>query len=204
METKITDINKLVDTLTSICAGCLLDDECWKCYGYKKRPKKGTVWIKLFHLELQQYITKELLTMSFIDVLSGIKKSKVTSTIKLLLSIGVLDRIYTTHILNTDSFMENVFITNEALLKKVNSKNHDLIIYKASGILNEKDLAKFAVGTIRLLLHEHPYNFIADSDYVSRLVDNSSVIETDKLHIEMPKELFDKYAPLIKEKILNF
>ena len=65
MENKITDINNL--TLFLAVAGMkpLLNDEVWQCYGYKKRPKKGNIWNKIFPkmFELENFISKEILTM---------------------------------------------------------------------------------------------------------------------------------------------
>jgi len=78
MEHKTTDINDLVEYLASTAMRPLLDDEVWRAYGYKKRPKSGNILHKLFpdKFELEDFITKEVLTMGLIDVL---KERKLVS-----------------------------------------------------------------------------------------------------------------------------
>src|SRR3989344_2720433 len=89
VHTNTTDINDLVLKLSVIGMKPLLDDEVWQCYGYKKIPKKGLIVSKMFPNKLEDFITKEILTLGLIDVLNGIKKSNKTSDTKLLLSIGI-------------------------------------------------------------------------------------------------------------------
>lgn len=206
MEKKITDINDLVLFLSGTAMHPLLTDEIWQNFGYKKCPKKGNIWSKLFHkkFELENLITKEILTMGLIDTLDGIKKSNKSTDIQLLISIGVIDKFLSTtkHLFDSFSFMENLFSTYSSFTTCEKSRLHELFILKAKDILNKKHFAKFLVG-ITALLGTPPYadNFLIKSGYIKEVVDNSSA--ENKLKIDMPEETYKKYGRLISEKIIN-
>ncbi|MFH1990497.1 MAG: hypothetical protein ABIJ19_01420 [Patescibacteria group bacterium] len=205
MENKIIDINDLVVFLAATAMKPLLSDEVWQCYGYKKRPKKGNIWNKIFPkmFILENFISKEVITMGLIDVLNGVKKSAATSDIKLLISMGVIDQFLSTtkHLFPVDSFMENLFSSYASFLKSDKSKLHEPIILKAKDILNKKDFAKFMVGTIKLFAIEHADNFLLKNDYIKGLIEKSSI--ENKLKISMSDEIYKKYMPLLSERILN-
>lgn len=206
MEEKIIDINDLVLFLAGTAMKPLLKDELWQNYGYGERPKKGAVWVKMFpkKFELENYITKAVLTMGMIDVLNGIKKSKVSQDTKLLISIGVVDQFLTTteHLFTPDSFMDDLSITYVSYLKCDKSKLHEPLILKAKNILNRKDFAKFMVGTIQLLAMEHADDYLLKSDYLRDVIDKSILTEA-KLKISMPEEMYRKYGDLLSKQILN-
>jgi len=205
MGNKITDINDLVLSLAVVARKPLLNDEVWQCYGYKKRPRQGNMWNKIFPkmFELENFISKEILTMGLIDVLNGIRKSTETSDTKLLISIGVVDQFLSTtkHMFSLDLFMENLFSTYASYLKSEKSKIHEPVILKSKDVLNKKDFAKFMVGTIKLLAIEHAEDFVLKSDYIKGIIEKSS--KENKLKVSMPDEVYKKYAPLIEERILN-
>lgn len=207
MEHKIVDINELVIFLAGTAMQPLLKDDLWQCYGYGKRPKTGNILNKMFpkKYELENFISKEVLTMSLIDVLNGIKKSKVSSDTKLLISIGVIDQFLSTtqHLFTPDSFMDNLFTSYTSFLKCDKSKLHEPIILKAKDILDKKDFAKFMVGTIKLLAMEHADDYLLKSDYFRDAIDKSSLLAETKLKIEMPEEMYKKYGALLSKKILN-
>jgi hypothetical protein len=205
MENKITNINDLVLFLVSTAVKPLLDDKIWQCYGYKKRPRHGNIWNKIFPkmFELENFITKEILTMGLIDVLNGVKKSAETSDIKLLISIGLVDQFLSTteHMFSSDIFMENLFSTYASYLKSEKSKIHEPVILKAKDVLDKKDFAKFMVGTIKLLTIEHTDDFLLKSDYIKDIIEKSS--KENKSKVSMPNEMYKKYSPLLEGKILN-
>jgi hypothetical protein len=205
MENKIIDINDLVLLLVATAVKPLLDDEIWQCYGYKKRPKHGNIWNKIFPkmFELESFVSKELITMGLIDTLNGIKKSTDTLDTKLLISIGVIDQFLsiTKHMLPTDMFMENLFTSYSSYLKSRKSKIYEPIILKSKNILNKKNFAKFMVGTIKLLAINHTDDFLLKSDYIKDIIEKSS--KENKLKISMPSQIHEKYISLIREKILN-
>jgi hypothetical protein len=97
--------------------------------------------------------------------------------------------------------MDNLFVTYASYLKSEKSKIHEPIILKAKDILSEKNFAKFAVGTIKLLLDSHTGDFLLKSDYIRDIIEKSS--KENKLVISMSDEMYKKYLPLIEEKILN-
>ena len=205
MENKITNINDLVLFLVAIAMKPLLDDEIWQCYGYAKKPRRGSIWYKMFpkKFELENFITKEILTMGLIDVLNGVKKSTETAETKLLISIGVVDQFLSTtkHMFTLDLFMESLFSTYASYLKSEKLKIHEPLILKAKDILDKKDFAKFMVGTIKLLLNAHAGDFLLKSDYFRDVIEKSS--KENKLKISMSDKMYKKYLPLLEEKILN-
>ena len=205
MQNKITDINDLVIFLAATGMKPLLSNELWQCFGYKKRPKKGNIWKKLFPkaFELENFISKEILVMGLIDVLNGVKKSTESSDQKLLISIGVVDQFLSTlkHLFPPDLFMENLFSTYTSFLKSDKSKLYEPFILKAKDILDKKDFAKFMVGTIKLLATKYTDDFLLKSDYIKGIIEKSS--KENKLRITMPDGMFRKYMTLLEEKILN-
>ncbi|QQG43974.1 MAG: hypothetical protein HYW86_03875 [Candidatus Roizmanbacteria bacterium] len=205
MENKITDINDLVACLTAAAMKPLLNDNVWQCYGYNKRPIKGNIWNKLFpkKFELDNFITREILTMGLIDILNGIKKSNQTFDTKLLISIGLIDQYLSTtkHLFSEDLFMENLFSSYYAFKICDKSKLHEPFILKAKDVLNKKNFAKFMVGTIRLLAIEHAADYLLNSNNIKDFVDNSLV--ENILKISMPEEKWREYGKLISEKILK-
>jgi len=205
MENKIADINDLVLQLAVMAMKPVLNDEVWQCYGYRKKPKHGSILDKIFPkmFVLENFISQELLIMGLIDVLNGIKKSNETPDTKLLISIGVIDQFLTTteHMFSSELFMKNLFSSYASYLKSGKSKIHEPVILKSKDILSKKDFAKFMVGTIKLLAIEHADDFLLKSDDIKGVVEKSS--KENKLKISIPDEMYKKYVPLIEEKILN-
>jgi len=206
MEEKTTDVNNLVLFLAGTAMRPLLQDDLWQCYGYANRPKSGAILSKMFpkKFELENFISKEVLTMSIIDVLNGIKKSKASSDTKLLISIGVIDQFISTtkHLFSPESFMDNLFVSYDSYLKCDKSKLHEPIIIKSKSVLDKKDFAKFIVGTIKLLAMEHADDYLLKSDYFRDTIDKSTKLSEVKLKVEMP-EMYKKYGNMISDKILN-
>lgn len=206
MKNKTVDINDLVTYLTGTAMQPLLKNEIWQSYGYRKRPKKGAIWNKIFpnKFQLENFIATEILTMGLIDTLNGVKKSTKSHDTKLLISLGVVDQFLSTteHMFNTSSFMENLFSSYASFLKQNKSKLHEPIILKAKEILDKKDFAKFMVGTIKLLAMT-PYDgdYLIKSNYIMNLINKSTV--KNKLKISMSDEMYKKYEPLLSKKILN-
>ena len=205
MENKTNDVNDLVLSLAATGMKPLLGDEIWQCYGYKKRPRKGNIWNRLFPkmFELENFISKEILTMGLIDVLNGIKKSAESADAKLLLAVGVVDQFLDTtkHLFPPDEFMQNLFSSYASYLKSDKSSLHVALILKAKDVLDKKDYARFMVGTIKLLATEHRNDFLLKSDYIKNVIEKSET--QNKLNISMPEEMYRKYAPLLEENILS-
>jgi hypothetical protein len=205
MEKKITDINDLVIFLAGTAMEPVLNDEIWQNYGYKRCPRRGNIWCKLFpkKYELENFITKEILTMGLIDVLNGIKKSIKSSDAKLLISIGVIDQFLssTKRLFDSRSFIENLFSTYASFLACKKSNLHVPFILKAKNILNKKDFAKFLVGTASLFRAPYADDFLLKSDYFKCVIDNSST--ENKLKLEMSDETYKEYGALLSEKIFN-
>lgn len=206
MENKITNINNLVDVLTGTAMQPILKDEIWQNYGYKKRPRKGNIWNRLFpkKFELENLITRELLTMGLVDTLKGIKKSNISSENKLLLSIGVIDRTLPAirHLFDTHVFIENLISTYHSCSSCEKSKVHEPFILKAKDILRKKDFAKYMVGTIALL-STPPFveDLLINSEYIKNLIENTSI--ENQLKIELSEDIFQEYGKILSEKILN-
>ena len=205
MESEITDVNNLVLFLAATAMQPLLNDEVWQCYGYKRRPRHGNIWNEIFPkmFALENFITKEILTLGLIDVLNGVEKTTESTDTKLLILVGVVDQFLSTtkHLFSSDLFMENLFYTYAAYLTSEKSKIHEPVILKAKDILNEKDFARFMVGTIKLLAIEDDDDFLLRSDYIKGVVEKSS--KKNKLKISMTDEAYRKFVPVIEKKILN-
>lgn len=205
-QNKLTNINDLVEFLAGTAMQPLLEDEIWRSYGYRKRPKKGAIWDKVFpkKFDLENYITKEVLTLGLIDALNGIKKSNKTRELKLLISLGVVDQfiLTTKYMFDPASFLDSLFNSYTSFLKYDKSKLHESIILKAKNILNKKDFVKFMVGTISLLgTSSHEDGFFLKSSYFENVVNKSPA--KNKLKIFMSEKIYKKYGALLSEKILK-
>lgn len=203
---KTIDVNDLVEYLAGTAMRPLLDDEVWRAYGYKKRPKSGNAWHKLFpeKFEFEDFITREVLTMGLIDVMNGIKKSKVSSDEKLLISLGVLDQfiLTTKHMFDSDSFMDNLLSSYDSYIKYDKAKVHEPIIVKSKDILNKKNFAKFMVGTITLLgTSPHDGDYFLKSSVLKDTINNATF--ENKLKLSMPEEMYRKYGEMLSKQILN-
>ena len=184
----------------------ILKDEIWQNYGYKKRPRKGNIWNRLFpkKFELENLITRELLTMGLIDTLNGIKKSSISSENKLLISIGVIDRTLPaiSHLFDTHVFMENLVSTYNSCFSCEKSKVHEPFILKAKDVLQKKDFAKYMVGTIALL-GTPPFaeDILINSEYIKNLIENATI--ENQLKMGLSEDIFQEYTKILSEKILN-
>lgn len=203
---KQIDINDLVEYLAATAMRPLLDDEVWRAYGYNKRPKSGSVWHKMFpdKFELEDFITKEVLTMGLIDTLNGVKKSKLSFDEKLLVSLGVLDQFISTtkHMFGPDSFIDNLMTSYASYVKNDKSKVHEPVILKSKDVLNKKNFTKFMVGTITLLgISPHEGDYFLKSSVLKDTIDNTTF--ENKLKISMPEEMYKRYTELLSSQILG-
>lgn len=206
MKKKITDINDLVLFLTSMALKPLLIDEIWQNFGYRKRPKKGRIWSRLFpkKFKLENLIMKDLLTMGLIDTLNGIKKSSKLIDTQLVISIGVIDKFLSTikYLFDPIPFMDNLFSIYSSFAICENLKSHEPFILKSKNILNKKHFAKFLVGIITLLgMSTYTDGFLIKNDYIKEIIDDSFC--KNKLQIDMSDKMCEKYVNLVLEKILN-
>ncbi len=201
-----TKLNDLVLYLTGMAMRPVLDDELWKTYGYNKRPKSGSVFHKMMpdKFELEDYITKEVLTMGLIDILNAVKKSNKPSDEKLLIAFGVVDQFLETtkHMFTSDSFMDDLQSSYASYVECDKAKIHQPWIIKSKDKLNKKNFAKFMVGTITLLGTEtHGGDFFLNTSILKDTIDNSTVDE--KLKVSLPEEKHKKYLDLLENQILN-
>jgi hypothetical protein len=206
MDNKITDINDLVDFLTGIAMQPITKDEMWQNYGYKKLPRRGNIWNRLFPkiFELENLITRELLTMGLVDTLNGIKRSSISPENKLWLSIGIIDRTLPTisHLFNSRVFIENLISSYASYSSCEKSKAHEAFILKAKDILTKKDFAKYMVGTIRLLgTHSCAENLLINSEKIKNVIENAKI--ENRLKIGLSEDNIQEYTKILSEKILN-
>jgi len=205
MENKSADINDLVISLATIGTRPLFSDEIWQYYGYKKKPSHGLIWDKIFPkiFALDNFISKEILTMGLIDVLNSIKKSNVDHDTKLILSVGVVDQFLsvTKNMYSANSFMELLLSSYGAYLKSEKTRKQDFFILKSKEILDNKGFARILVGSSKLFSHNDTADFLIKSDYIKDTVEKSSKENT--VRISMTDEIYKKYVPLLEERILN-
>lgn len=206
MEKKITNINDLVLFLSGAVTHTLLADNMWQKFGFKRRPKKGNIWNRIFpnKYALDILITKEIITMCLIDVLNGIKKSTKSKKDKILIAIGVIDKfLYSTeHFFDHSILMTNIFDTYSKFLNSEQSKHHEIFIDRAKLILNKKQFVIYTIGIIKLLsIPSISGDILLISDDIKDIINDSST--ENKLEVKMPKEIYIEYEPMIIEKILD-
>ncbi|OGD81473.1 hypothetical protein A2572_02485 [Candidatus Collierbacteria bacterium RIFOXYD1_FULL_40_9] len=91
-------IDQSILTLTGFTLNALLDKEYWKLFGYKSRPKRGKLFKKFIEkskLVKEEFIEKELLLLSFIDVIEAIKSSHLSEEEKVIYLTGILSELFT-------------------------------------------------------------------------------------------------------------
>lgn len=94
---KMDDINQSVIALTGFIPRALLDNEYWKIFGYKSRPKRGKIFRRFVdrsELAKEDFLEKELMILSMIDVIKAIKDKDTTEENKLLHLVGVLSNLF--------------------------------------------------------------------------------------------------------------
>jgi len=206
MNKEINDINELVDVLTGIVVQLILNDDIWKKFGFKKRPRKGHVWHRIFpkKFELNNLIIRETITMGLIDTFNGIKKSNLPIEIKLLISTGLIDRTLPTisHLFDAEVFIDNLISTYHSCSSCEKSNFHEPFIHKSKDILSKKDFAKFLVG-VTTLLGAPPFteDLLISSEYIKDLVENITIEK--QLVIEMPEDLFQEYATIMSKEVFD-
>ncbi len=183
----------------------VLSDDAWHSFGYKRRPKRGSIWYRLFpkRLHLETFIMREILTIGLIDVLDGIKHSKETSNAQLQIAIGVVDRVFTTaqKLYPADLFAENLFETYSLFLKTEESKRHEPVILRTMDILEKREFAKFWVGMTRLIAG-HVNGSLLKRHFIAGVIE-ASHIENHNLTISMSEELYTECTRLLEDRILN-
>lgn len=200
------DINELVDILTAIALKPAIEDQIWQNFGFKKRPRKGHVWHRMFpkKFELDNFITREIITMGLIDTFNGIKKANLSLEAKIVISTGLIDRILPTisHLFDAQVFIDNLISTYHLCSSREKSILHEPFILKSKDILCKKDFAKFMVGAITLL-GTPPFtgDLLISSEYIKDIVEN--VVIEKQLIIEMNEDLFQEYATILSEEIFD-
>ncbi|MFA5348985.1 MAG: hypothetical protein WC309_01275 [Candidatus Paceibacterota bacterium] len=100
------NINKHTLYLSGLIAGAIVNNEHWKIFGFKKRPKRGKIFERFINqseLIKENFLIKELFLLSTIDVIEAIKKKDIAEEDKLLYVVGVLSR------LSLPSLQSNIF-----------------------------------------------------------------------------------------------
>lgn len=201
-----TKLNDLVLYLSAMAMKPVLDNELWKVYGYSKRPKSGSVFHKMFpdKFELEDYITKDVLTMGLIDILNAIKKSSKSSEEQLLIAFGVVDQFTETtkHMFPSDDFIDYLLSSYSSYVEGDKAKIHEPWIIKSKDKLNKKNFAKYMVGTITLLGTEtHNGDFFLDTSILKNTINNSVIDE--KLKVSLSEDKHKKYIDLLSSHIFN-
>jgi hypothetical protein len=178
MSDEITDINVLVAYITKAAIAPIFDDEIWQCYGYKKRPKYGSVLVKFFPklFRLKEFISKQILIMGIIDVINAINKSSKDIDTKTSISVGVIDKIIFSgqDFFDLYSFLDNDFLPNYKLYQektKIEFSHH--IILAAKQVLSKNEVAKVICGTAILLDTRLGKDLLIKSDFIKKIVNAS-------------------------------
>ncbi len=145
---------------------------------------------------------REILVLALIDVLNGIKGSNEKHDIKLLLCIGVIDRILssTEYLFDAESLMEYILYSYEILISNNVLKSCERVFIKAKNKLEGRDLARFMVGAARLMAFGQSDYYLLKIDSIKDIIEKSG--KNNRLKISMHRNLYEKYVPLIEENIL--
>lgn len=204
MEETIEDINDIVLLLAIWGIEPILRDEIWQSYGYKKRPRKGHIWSKLFpkRFELDYWIKKEILTMGTIDVLNGIKNSNLSYDKKVLIGVGVIDQILakTEHMLNKETFLQNVVSRFKSCSVCERSKFYEPFILEADEMSSQRAFARFLVGTITLL-GTPPFTgeLLMSREQITHIIERSTI--KGKFRALLPEDKIQEYAEVIGQEV---
>jgi len=162
----MTDINKEAEYIIGAIASVITDDDLWKNYGYKKRPKRGLIFSKFFkkQTELENHIVKVVIAMSFIDLIKALNKSKLDKTEKLALLMLVTDRVnaVTKQILPTDEIVQFTIEKYEECEK--NNTKEICLPFTREKSLSKNNFAKFMAGTISMFSTQKLDYFLMDSE----------------------------------------
>ncbi len=199
------NINSLIKNLTAISFEPRLSNQVWQNYSFNKMPERGNIWYRLFpkKFKLENLIGKELLMMSLLDVLNGIKKSNNNLEDKVLILLGVIDQFISVVKIYfpTNIFMEEFFLTYDLYLNSGKEEVCSSIILNNQKTLNKKDFAIFMIGTIKTTYLSGNENFLLNTDLIKNLVERQ--FTEDKLDLYMSDEQSKKYVDLLKSLFNN-
>jgi len=210
-EPEDTNMKDLVLCLAGLAVGPIINDETWQCFDFKKRPKIRSFWKKLFPQKyvLYNFIIKDVLTMSLIDIVNGIKNSNKSTDVKLLLSLAVFDKILscTEHMFSLSSFMD-IFISlyNEyASFDDIKSlfKGWYLIQYLAADAEHsltprQNSNHRFGLGMLNMnnKIGVNSIDIIINCQMITELIDGTNM--ANSLKKDMFIEKYIKYQDYIK------
>jgi len=123
-------IDESILALTGFALRSILDNEYWKLFGYKSRPKRGKLFKRFVDdkkLTKETFIEKELLILSIIDVVKAIKTSNLSEDEQIIYLTGVLSGLFSP--LHESDF----FKKDDDFLEFV---KHGLIDYQQDDILS--------------------------------------------------------------------
>jgi len=92
MTKKTIEINSLLDILSGLSVRSIFDDDLWKIYGFRRRPRTFIINFfpsKKLYIRL---IKRDIISMGIIDIINGIKKSNIDKNTKVIIAMGVLNR----------------------------------------------------------------------------------------------------------------
>ena len=130
------------------------NDATWQSFGYNKRPKIRKLIKKRFpsKYELENYITKELMTIGIIDIISIMNKEDYSQEFKLLITIGILDRLLTSleDLLKPYTFIKDIKTAYDDFFNdNMDKHSHEVFILRAKNRLSKTNFARLLVGAIQ-------------------------------------------------------
>ena len=146
----MNNLNHSVSLLIGWIAKASLDDEHWKIFGFKSRPKRGRAFDKFIDknkLAKEDFLMKELFLLSTIDVIQAIKSKNLSEENKLTYLIGVLSQLFL-------PFSQS----------KIFDKNINYLNFIKNGVddyLNQRFIDSFILRVKRLFDNDIAMNIIA-------------------------------------------
>ena len=202
--------NRLIFQLLGSITEFLLDDETWKLFGYKKRPKRGAIFSRLFpkKYELDNFIFRHFFILGVIDVLNGIKKSKQSYYNKTIVILNFFEEVDVLS-KNTDCLTDLLkdLPTAYDIYKESNPKNlYEPYLSKSENVLGSTNSARFLIGISkiqfeRMLMDISAKDFFLSSDRVAELINTQDIAAVKEDLTGFSKETLEEYGKFISKLI---
>jgi hypothetical protein len=185
-----TDVNDVVEALSTVVAHVMVDDTLWRVFGYKSRPKRGAFFRRFVDkqkLEIEDFILRELLVLALNDVMRAVRRNFPECDDQLVILVGVLDRLLCAlqYSWSADALVDYV----DGALQDYGSTSHPEEVFCARMKKHVPDAhqrlqAKLLVGSVMLLsmprvsLGETPeQGLILHDDLLDKQLANIRIVE---------------------------
>lgn len=208
----MTDINQIAYLATGWIGQPLLEDNIWKSFGFRSRPKRGKFFdflVSKKKLGIEKFLVKEMLALSLIDIAQAAKPLdsyvKDDCDFRILLLAGVISNTFTLGLChNLDDFLDTIKEVNRYTNNSTDNKIPQSFVARLTRQVALDDRKKVFImyGAANLLASCNKENGLLGINDTYR-VQLKQHNPTGKLSCELTKAEVDKIIWVALELVNN-